>query len=211
MGTIEQPKMSDNIDNRNTHDAEDIKLLQQILLDPFFHTLKGFTMFVEKQKQFSLDKEETQERFLFCIKHALNTFPNCFEFNQRCVERMIKHHLQANKVYPWNIDDLSRSIYVNKTFQPMNYNAAPNRHITAFMFNQKDAQQQLMQMKFAQHELQEKKIQLVKRLEDAQAKKERNHPLKSRVKRRTSTSTSTHNTHNTRTRKTRSKSVGRAH
>ena len=86
--------------------------LIQIFLDPFYRTLKGFGILIEKDfvsfgHQFALrngcysEKKENEMspifiQFLFCVYQLINQFPTCFEFNEYLL-LFLSHEIYNNK------------------------------------------------------------------------------------------------------------------
>ena len=83
--------------------------LVQLLLDPFYRTLKGFILLIEKEwlsygHKFAdrcrtniKEDVKSQERspiflqFLDCVYHLISTFPECFEFNEKLLRELLIH------------------------------------------------------------------------------------------------------------------------
>jgi len=87
--------------------------LTQLLLDPFYRTIEGFLILIEKEwlsfgHQFGFrngfyTKEQHQDerspiflQWLDCVHQILIQFPNCFEFNNQLL-LFIAHHLTTAK------------------------------------------------------------------------------------------------------------------
>lgn len=148
----------------------EIDLFLALLLDPAHRSTAGFETLVERS--FSLESSVERERvvrFLFCVRHAVEQLPNCFEFNVRAVDRMVKHVLRSNAAndWPWAVDDFSRQIYSNSHFRPPAGAARPSPLVDALLHNRTDWPQRLAQMKFVTRELTLRKQELTERLEAA--------------------------------------------
>ena len=86
--------------------------LIQIFLDPFYRTLNGFGILIEKEfvsfgHQFALrngcynEKKENDMspifiQFLFCVYQLINQFPTCFEFNENLL-LFLSNEIYKNK------------------------------------------------------------------------------------------------------------------
>jgi hypothetical protein len=166
--------------------ADEVDVFVVFLLDAFYHSFSGVAMLVERSFGGAVRSARERERvvrFLFSVRHAVDQLPNCFEFNLRAIDRMVKHMLAspasddtttgaaaaasssaAPFVWPWAVEDFSRAIYTNAHWRPGAGATRPNTLIEALARGRTDWQMRLRQMKFVSNELSLRKQELTDRL-----------------------------------------------
>jgi hypothetical protein len=160
--------------------SDEVDVFVVFLLDAFYHSVSGVAMLVERSFGAAVRSARERERvvrFLFSVRHAVDQLPNCFEFNLRAVDRMVKHLLAPAAaadadhgsaappfVWPWSVDDFSRAIYTNAHWRPGAGATRPNTLIEALARGRTDWHLRLRQMKFVSNELSLRKQELADRL-----------------------------------------------
>lgn len=157
--------------------SDEIDVFAVFLLDAFYHSFSGLAMLVERSFGASVRVARERERvvrFLFSVRHAVDQLPNCFEFNLRAIDRMVKHMLSSSAAsdaappdkfdWPWAVDDYSRAIYTNAHWRPGAGATRPSTLIESLARGKTDWTLRLRQMKFVSNELSLRKQELSDRL-----------------------------------------------
>jgi hypothetical protein len=171
--------MSSAAGDESAGGSDEIDVFAIFLLDAFYHSFSGLAMLVERSFGASVRVARERERvvrFLFSVRHAVDQLPNCFEFNLRAIDRMVKHMLSgaSNDAaaaaapdkfdWPWAVDDYSRAIYTNAHWRPGAGATRPNTLIESLARGKTDWSLRLRQMKFVSNELSLRKQELSDRL-----------------------------------------------